>query len=182
MTDLTEQWKKGELPNGIYYVELVGGKTMIAYMYKAHPYKNKTVYRVKAFNGFITRNQMKSVLSEVPTYDEWKAQQNYEDYQKQCISVYENKEKRHTDDAIAYNELVEINAELKEQNKILSEAINYAKENYDKAIYDNKRLRKWCEEFNALNVVKDCKTLAQTLLKVSPEHREWLEVNFKEYL
>ena len=29
---------------------------------------------------------------------------------------------------------------------------------------------------------KDAKTIAQTLLKVSPEHREWLETNFKEYL
>ena len=29
---------------------------------------------------------------------------------------------------------------------------------------------------------KDAKTLAQTLLKVSPEHRGWLETNFGEYL
>lgn len=28
----------------------------------------------------------------------------------------------------------------------------------------------------------DCKTLAQKLLQVKPELREWLEVNFKEYL
>ena len=32
------------------------------------------------------------------------------------------------------------------------------------------------------NPVLDCRTIAQTLLKVSPEHREWLETNFKEYL
>ena len=36
-------------------------------------------------------------------------------------------------------------------------------------------------EINA-ELEADCKTLAQTLLKVSPEHREWLETNFKEYL
>ena len=36
------------------------------------------------------------------------------------------------------------------------------------------------EEYKAL--LSDIKTLAQTLLKVSPEHREWLETNFKEYL
>lgn len=28
----------------------------------------------------------------------------------------------------------------------------------------------------------DCRTLAQKLLQVKPELREWLEVNFKEYL
>lgn len=28
----------------------------------------------------------------------------------------------------------------------------------------------------------DCKILAQKLLKVKPELREWLEVNYKEYL
>lgn len=28
----------------------------------------------------------------------------------------------------------------------------------------------------------DCKTLAQKLLQVKPELRDWLEVNFKEYL
>lgn len=28
----------------------------------------------------------------------------------------------------------------------------------------------------------DCRTLAQKLLQVKPELREWLEVNYKEYL
>ena len=31
-------------------------------------------------------------------------------------------------------------------------------------------------------LTSDCKTLAQKLLQVKPELREWLEVNFKEYL
>lgn len=54
---------------------------------------------------------------------------------------------------------------------------------------ENAQLKKWCEEFNALEVAKentklktDCRTLAQKLLQVKPELREWLEVNFKEYL
>lgn len=50
----------------------------------------------------------------VPSYEEWQASENYIDYLKQCISVYESKEKQHTDDAIAYNELAEENEELKE--------------------------------------------------------------------
>ena len=32
------------------------------------------------------------------------------------------------------------------------------------------------------NPVLDCRTLAKKLLQVKPELREWLEVNFKEYL
>ena len=28
----------------------------------------------------------------------------------------------------------------------------------------------------------DCKTIAQKLLQVKPELREWLEINYKEYL
>lgn len=54
---------------------------------------------------------------------------------------------------------------------------------------ENAQLKKWCEEFNALEVYKendklktDCRTLAQKLLQVKPELREWLEINFKEYL
>lgn len=31
-------------------------------------------------------------------------------------------------------------------------------------------------------LTSDCQTLAQKLLQVKPELREWLEVNFKEYL
>ena len=29
MTNLTEQWKKGELPEGVYYFKLPNGETMI---------------------------------------------------------------------------------------------------------------------------------------------------------
>ena len=38
----------------------------------------------------------------------------------------------------------------------------------------------WEEE--AKNKRDDCRTIAQKLLQVKPELREWLEVNFKEYL
>ena len=110
---LTEEWKKGKLPEGIYYIEFIGGNSTIAYIYRVHTYKNKTVCKVKAFNGFITKNQMKSVLAEVPTYEEHQATENYVDYLKQCISVYEDKEKQYTKDSVAYMELADENAKLK---------------------------------------------------------------------
>lgn len=78
MTDLTEQCKKGELPNDIYYVELLGGNTTTAYMYKLRSYK-KIVYRVKSFKGYVTKNQMKAVLSKAPSYDEWQEYKNAND-------------------------------------------------------------------------------------------------------
>lgn len=54
---------------------------------------------------------------------------------------------------------------------------------------ENAQLKKWCEEFNALEVYKeneklktDCKALARKLLQVKPELRESLEINYGEYL
>lgn len=32
------------------------------------------------------------------------------------------------------------------------------------------------------DLLKDCRTLAQKLLQVKPELKEWLEINYKEYL
>lgn len=66
-------------------------------------------------------------------------------------------------DQLAKNDGVEINAELEKDLGIAESTCDY--------IYNEKE-----------KAVSDCKTLAQTLLKVSPEHREWLETNFKEYL
>jgi len=37
-----------------------------------------------------------------------------------------------------------------------------------------------CKEYIKLKA--DCKALAQKLLQVNPELKEWLEVNYKEYL
>lgn len=97
---LTEQWKKGELPAGRYWVkyrsgriddwDLLGGKTIE------------------------TKPEIVEVLAPVPRYDEWQASENYIDYLKQCISVYERKDKQATETSIAYNELLEENTKLKE--------------------------------------------------------------------
>lgn len=65
---------------------------------------------------------------------------------------------------------VEKNQELKMENTKLKERLKKTQELELEVRKENAKL------------IKDCKTLAQTLLKVSPEHREWLETNFKEYL
>lgn len=105
MTDLTEQWKKGKLTEGFYYVNDGAEVTIDYYLCD---------YWERHFDS-----DVQQVLAPVPSFKKWEASENYIDYLyidylKQCISVYESKEKQHTDDAIAYNELAKENEELKE--------------------------------------------------------------------
>ena len=81
---LTEQWKKGELPNGMYYIEFKDGDIA------------KDVYAFGSW-GNINEHFLKQVLAPVPNYEEWK------------------------------------------------------------------QLRKWCEEFNALEVAKENQQLKELL-------------------
>lgn len=113
---LTEQWKKGELPNGYYWIRLSwGGRVIMAYH--------------TAFDGlfelddyYYDSDEISEVLAPVPSYDEWQASENYIDYLKQCISVYESKDKQATETSIANNKLLEENTKLKE---LLKECIPY---------------------------------------------------------
>lgn len=105
---LTEQWKKGELPYGRYYVELAyNGNSIIMAEY----WGDKTL---TLDDHEFSREEVKRILAPVPSYDEWQASENYIDYLKQCISVYESKDKQATETSIAYNELLEENTKLKE--------------------------------------------------------------------
>lgn len=80
-------------------------------------------------------------------------------------------------ETLAKNEGTEIIAELEVE----------IKEKETKRIELMTRLNDVNNENHALEIEStklktDCKTLAQILLKVSPEHKDWLEKNFKEYL
>ena len=113
MTDLTEQLYAGTLPTGHYYFNN-GVETYIVL------YKN-----INSKHLILQEPEGLTVISEVPSYEEWKA----------LMDLY------------------------KEADVIIKK--------YDK---ENDKLK------------TDCKTLSQKLLQVKPELREWLEVNFKEYL
>ena len=63
MTDLTDKWKKGELPEGWYYVK--GNRAESIYAYTAEYLNN--MYRPR--NG-------EKIIEQVPSYDEWKASYN----------------------------------------------------------------------------------------------------------
>lgn len=105
---LTEKCKKGEIPNGYYWIRLSWG-SMIRMAYYT------------GFDGlfelddyYYSSDEISEVLAPVPSYDEWQASENCIDYLKQCISVYESKDKQATETSIAYNELLEENTKLKE--------------------------------------------------------------------
>lgn len=124
MTDLTEQWGKGELPSGEYYIiDDLGLNTTDKY------FKG---------TGFGIEKPQK-ILAKVPTYEEYRNLQH------------------------CWVEELEENGQLKEQQETLEDA-------YNELVCIN------------ANLEDNCKTLAQTLLKVSPEHKAWLEKNYKEYL
>lgn len=61
---LTEQWKKGELPEGHYYVK--DGENMIAEYLDGYFYNDGNP--MTSFNGGVD-----SVLDKVPSYEEWQA-------------------------------------------------------------------------------------------------------------
>ena len=60
---LTEQWKKGELPGGWYYVK--GSKSECIYAYTAEYLNN--MYRPR--NG-------ERIIEQVPSYEQWQASYN----------------------------------------------------------------------------------------------------------
>ena len=63
MTDLTEQWKKGELPSGWYWVDYysVDEAVMLEYIPQHNGF------------GYEEKELVQAVLAEVPDYIEWKA-------------------------------------------------------------------------------------------------------------
>ena len=98
---LTEQWKKGELPEGWYYVK--GNRAEGIYAYTAEYLNN--MYRPR--NGEI-------IIEQVPSYEEWQASEKYNKHLEEKIKIYERKDKQATETSIAYNELLEENTKLKE--------------------------------------------------------------------
>ena len=98
---LTEKWKKGELPNGWYWVKGIRAEGIYAYTAE---YLNN-MYRPR--NGEI-------IIEQVPSYEEWQASEKYNKHLEEVIKTYERKDKQATETSIAYNELLEENTKLKE--------------------------------------------------------------------
>ena len=101
MTDLTEQWKRGELPEGEKYIQLMDDRIFTAY------------FNGKEFRE-VYNSDIKEILAEVPIFDELRANQKWIKSLEEKIKIYERKDKQAIETSIAYNELVKKNEELKE--------------------------------------------------------------------
>jgi len=94
MTDLTEQWQKGELPEGWYYVKDENGV-----IYPAENCLNYDSLSDKGYTAFYyAETEISEILALVPTYQKYHALQS---------------------DSLAKNEGAEIVAELKAKVKQL---------------------------------------------------------------
>ena len=78
MTDLTEQWKKGELTDGEYYVRTIDGIVLI------DCYAD--------YWDFIQDEQVEKILCEVPSYEEWQTEKRFA---KDCFTREQEKEKEY---------------------------------------------------------------------------------------
>lgn len=103
---LTEQWKKGELPVGEYYLLYTDGTTDREY------YDWANFYEQVAEKGFSTDpNDIKEVLAPVPSYDEWK-------------ELIESEEKSHLQADSYYNKILELTDLLEKAEKVLFEVMD----------------------------------------------------------
>ena len=115
-TTLTEQWKKGELPYGYYYIKTISGGEVIDRYYRDCTDYDLCEYGDVWENRF--EDEIIEVLAHVPSYEEW--QQLKEDY-------------------------------VDKHDKYLRLSTT------------NHQLRKFLEEFNALDVAKENQQLKELL-------------------
>ena len=83
MTDLTDKWKKGELPEGHYYVK--EGENMIAEYLDGYFYNNGEP--MTSFSGGVD-----SVLAPVPSYEEYEQLENWNRFTADYHALREAKE------------------------------------------------------------------------------------------
>lgn len=107
--ELTADWKEGKLKSGLYWVNfkekiVIAECTVFSDVSRPFEIEIKTDFMIK----------ISKVLAPVPTYDEYKAMQDHILYLEKCISIYEQKEKLHTNDSIEYNKLEKENNNLRD--------------------------------------------------------------------
>ena len=112
MTDLTEQWKKGELPEGVYYCNT--GNTVETLFTWGKNYHQLTNNKDEVY---IPEMDDCEVLAPVPSYDE-----------------LQNMNK-------AVNECMAANIKLVEENKQLKEQINHLLKTQARQFVDNQKLQ-----------------------------------------
>ena len=107
MTDLTEQWKKGELPEGHYYIKTRSETNIDEYI---QWYKDHGIPSEKSFAYF----NVQQVLAQVPPYEVYKELIDGRKLLREHIKDITNE-----------------NAQLKELLKECREVIEWQTDNYD---------------------------------------------------
>lgn len=127
MTDLTEQWKKGELPVGSYYASYLGEPRV-------------WLYRDKQNQTYDLEYEIYEVLAKVPSYDEWK---NFVDANTSLFDTVKMLEKDNF-------RLEKQNAQLKDKIERLEKENNDLK-NEIKSLYNREEIL-----VRKLNIALDC--------------------------
>lgn len=118
-------------------------------------------------------SQVSEILGEVPSYEEWQASEKYNKHLEEVIKVYERKDKKATETSIAYNELLEENAQLKEQ-------INHLLKTQARQFVDNQKLQVKAEKAkNVVNIdtARQIKQLKELLKECKPYIALYTESN-----
>ena len=104
---LTEQWKKGELPEGYYYFKMPDGAIEIA-----------SEYRLIRYN--LTKDAEKiEVLAPVPSYEEWQELKEY----KRIVTSYNMKPIDYDIACETVNKLLDEKEKLRNELGLLKESI-----------------------------------------------------------
>lgn len=91
MTDLTDKWKKGELPEETKcYVRVNGGIYLGSIRYK-NGCHNKKLPCIKSFNGQFITKYIEQVLAPVPSYEEWVGVKKQRDLENKLRHDSDNK-------------------------------------------------------------------------------------------
>lgn len=113
MTDLTEQWKKGELPEGEYWCLSICDDIDKLYCYQNSFWKYKTeddYYGVPV--------EIKQVLAPVPSYEEYEQLENWNRFTADYHALREAKE-------IEEYEKVELLEKVKQLKELLESALSW---------------------------------------------------------
>ena len=158
MTDLTEQWKKGELPSGTYWLKTACTRFPEVGYYVGIDGK---VDFYKKSDGFRTKNVLavEQVLAPVPSYEEWQAKLEENAQLKEQLES----------ETLAKNEGAEIVAELEVE----------IKEKETQRIELMTRLNDVNNENHALEIENN---KLKDLLKRVNEHFEWVDGDDSYYI
>lgn len=116
--ELTADWKEGKLKQGWYFTSTAKGEVC------------PNLWFDDEWNDFM--GMVEEVLAPCD-YDEYKAMQDHILYLEKCISIYEQKEKQHTNDSIEYNKLEKENNNLRDLLRECKPYLSY-KINKDKHV------------------------------------------------